>query len=408
MTTSVQEQLSAESAASGLLAGVRVLDLTRFLGGPLATQFLADLGAEVIKVEGYPRGDFTRGIEPFESFASLNRNKRSIHVDFNHPEGREVVHRLARTCDAFVEVSNPGWTATVGLDYEHVKTLRPSIVYCSITAFGQSGPYRNVPGHGFNMEAYAGLIAVEEDEQGPRIERASYDIVGSSLTGACAAVAMVSGILRARTTGEGCFIDMSIYDTAITALPVTSTLEALGLVDLSGFAGPGSPKYAPYRTADGKYLMVGVIEHKYWSRFCEVIGRTDLIDAYEDSHLDDWGYRRPDLYSQIASALAAEPLAHWEPLFNAAMIPVTPIHDRGSALTTDHAKSRGIFRDGSALLPSRYPASPFVVDGVRGRETDFVAALGQHTGELLAAIGYSADEISKLMAEDVVRGPETD
>jgi crotonobetainyl-CoA:carnitine CoA-transferase CaiB-like acyl-CoA transferase len=403
---SVDERMNPEAGAGGLLAGVRVLDLTRFLGGPLATQLLADLGAEVIKVEGYPRGDFTRGIEPFESFASLNRNKCSIHVDFNRQEGREVVYRLARTCDAFIEVSNPGWTTTVGLDYEHLRTLRPSIVYCSITAFGQSGPYRNVPGHGFNMEAYAGLIAVEEDEHGPRIEGATYDIVGSSLTGACAAASVVSGILRARATGQGCFIDMSIYDTAITALPVMSTLHALGLLDLTDFAGPGSPKYAPYRTADGKYLMVGVIEHKYWARFCEVIGRTDLIDAYEDSHQDDWGYRRPDLYAEIASALAAEPLAHWEPLFNAAKIPVTPIHDRESALTTDHANSRGIFRDGSGLLPSRYPASPFVVDGVRGRKTDFVAALGQHTGELLAAVGYSADEISGLVADDVVRGPQ--
>jgi crotonobetainyl-CoA:carnitine CoA-transferase CaiB-like acyl-CoA transferase len=402
----IRDSDAPEADASNLLEGVIVADFTRFLGGPFATQLLADLGATIVKVEGYPVGDFVRHMTLPDSFPILNRNKRSIHVDFSHPDGLEVVRRLIARSDACVELSNPGSMAKFQLDYESLLPYNPSLVYCSLSAFGQTGPYSGTPGHAFNMEGLTGNIEIIETDDGrPAVKFVGYDAPASSMAGYAAAMAIVAGVLRRRLSGKGCYIDAGIWDCGIAGHCVPNSLAILGRPLVHGFAGPATPKYAPYETADHHYLMVCAMEHKYWTRFCEAFGFPELIDMYEDSHDDDYGERHPELYDVIAARIAERTIAEWEEVCMQLDAPVTPIYSRLEALTSRQARERNIVVHGdtSAGMPEFYVGSPLVIDGQRGRRTDFAPALGAHTRDILSWLNLSDADIDALLADDVVR-----
>jgi crotonobetainyl-CoA:carnitine CoA-transferase CaiB-like acyl-CoA transferase len=314
---------------------------------------------------------------------------------------------LVARSDACVELSNPGSMAQYQLDYESLLPYNPSLVYCSLSAFGQTGPYSGTPGHAFNMEGVAGNIEIIIGDDGrPAVKFIGYDAPASSMAGYAAAMAVVSGVLRRRLTGKGCYIDTGIWDCGIAGHCVPNSLMLLERPLVHGFAGPPTPKYAPYETADQQYLMVCTMEHKYWVRFCQAFGLEDIVDMYEDTHEDDYGERHPELYDVIAARIKQRTLEEWEEVCMTLDAPVTPIYSRLGALTSRQARERGIVGDTAQGMPEQYIGNPLIIDGQRGRRSDSAPALGGHTREIMSWLEYSDTDIATLASTDVVRMPE--
>lgn len=385
------------------MAGLRILDLTRFLPGALATQLLADLGADVIKIEGFPEGDYARGMEPVLGFQSINRNKRSLHLDFRKPEGRSIVARLIAESDAFVEVSRPGTMARYGLDYDGVRKDRPDIVYCSVSAYGQSGDLSDTPSHGYNIDALAGMLHVRIAADGtPYVGPDGHLMPTSLLGGHAAALAICSCLLRRQHSGEGAFIDASCWDSGLAGDPVNSALALNGDGMAAGFASRTTPKYAPYRTADDRFLMVCAVEPKFWEGFCQLISRPDLVASFAPGHAGDLGVGNFAIYDEIAGVLRNKTLADWETIFQNSGLPVTPVRTRGEALMSAHAEQRQIILQGRAANPPMVGAG-VIISGERGANACSSPELGEHTNEILGEIGLSPEEIDKLLTSEIVR-----
>lgn len=272
------------------LAGLRVLDLTRLLPGPVATLHLADLGAEVIKIEGPGEaGDYARSMNPGASVANsagensyffrlANRNKRGLRLDLKRPEGVEVFLRLARAADVIVESFRPGVVDKLGVGYEAVRNLNPRLVYCAITGYGQTGPWRDRAGHDLNYIATAGVLDQIGAAGGPpAIPNFQIgDLLGGALT---AVMGILAAVIGAKATGQGRYVDVAMTD-AVFAHAYTPLLAMLchgrpvprGEDALSG----GAPGYSLYGTMDGRHMAVAALEPKFWRLFCDTLGRPDL------------------------------------------------------------------------------------------------------------------------------------
>ena len=274
------------------LAGIRVLDLTRLLPGPVATLHLADLGAEVIKIEDPQVGDYARTLgtgqdEDSAYFRMINRNKQGLRLDLKKPEGVAVFMRLAVTADVIVESFRPGVMDKLGIGYAAVAAVNPKIAYCSISGYGQDGPYRDRAGHDINYLGYAGVLDQIGSEGGdpaiPNFQIA--DLLGGALT---AAMGILAAVLEAQRTGLGRYIDVAMADSVLAHTYFTM----LRLNDVGHSAPRGSdllngglPCYATYRCADGRHMAVGALEGKFWKGCCEVLERPEWIRRQWDAGL---------------------------------------------------------------------------------------------------------------------------
>lgn len=392
------------------LSGIRVLDLTRFLPGPLAAQFLADMGADVIKVESPPVGDVTRLMDPKIGFLAANRNKRGLLLDLASTEGRNVAAHLAAQCDVVIEVSRPGALEGSGLDYASLRSAKPDIIYCSVSAFGQTGPYRDIPAHGLNIDALAGMLPVEDCSDGSAAISPDHIYLGSLFVAQTAAMGICAALLRRNATGLGSYIDASCLDCAVAGDPVVSAAMLSAHPMVEGFASRATPKYAPYRTLDNRHLMACVIEPKFWARFCQLIGRGDLADAFKTSSPtgegegDSWGRNAGWVYDEIASVIATKTLADWETIFAPAGLPVTPVRTRKEALESLHARERHLVLEGRSTDGSLHsmPAFGLMFDGERPNLTRSAPALGEHSAELLAEFGYSDEAVARMRAAGTI------
>lgn len=270
------------------LQSVRVLDLTRLLPGPYCTMLLADFGAEVIKIEEPKLGDYARFFEPkigdtSAFFHSLNRNKQSVSLDLKNDKDKDVFLEMVDEADVVVESFRPGVMERLGLDYETLKKRNPSLVYCAITGYGQTGPYKDKPGHDINYLSYAGLLDLMGERGGHPVIPATTiaDIGGGALP---ATIGILMALYERKETNQGQFIDISMMDGVIswlqTVLPgylATGNLPQRGEQMLDG----GRASYSVYETKDGRYLAVGAVELKFWDAFCRTIGREDLIQQLE-------------------------------------------------------------------------------------------------------------------------------
>jgi len=370
--------------------------LSRYLPGAFATQMLGDLGADVIKIEGYPEGDYARGMKPYSGFNSINRNKRSLQIDMNREDGRKAVRRILTDCSVLVESSRPGAMKPWGLDYESVRLIRPDIIYCSITAFGQFGPLAETPAHGYNIDAAAGMLAVELDRHGAPFVGPAGHLMPASLLGAhSAALGICAALFQRHLTGLGSHIDASCWDAAISGDPIGSAGAITGETMEAGFASRSTPKYAPYRTADGRFLMLCVIEPKYWRRFCELVGRADMIDAFTVGHADDLGKGADAIYHAITEIIAARTFEEWAASLEGAGIPATPVMSREEALASAHADARGICPRSAAGTPG-FPRFPLLFDGHSMDSGMPAPGLGAHTSEVLLELGWSRNELDEL------------
>mgnify|MGYP001016349836 FL=1 len=306
----------------GPLAGIRVLDLTRLLPGPVATLHLADLGAEVIKIEDPQVGDYARTLGTGQGadsayFRMINRNKRGLRLDLKKPEGVEVFKRLASAADVIVESFRPGVMDKLGVGYAVIVALNPRIAYCSISGYGQDGPYKDLAGHDINYLGYAGVL----DQIGcaggnpaiPNFQIA--DLLGGALT---AAMGILAAVVEAQRTGKGRYVDVSMTDSVLahtyfTMLRLNDSGHSLprGSDLLSG----GLPCYGTYRCADGGHMAVGALEAKFWKVCCEVLDHPEWVSRQWDA----------GLRVEVAAVFASRQRNEWATLFAAVDCCVTPI-----------------------------------------------------------------------------------
>lgn len=387
------------------LDGITILDFTRLLPGPFATQLLCNLGADVIKVEDPELGDYMRAVPPLVKdvsypFLMVNRGKRSLAVDLKTTDGRGILHRLARRADVVVEQFRPGVMARLGADYDILAMMNPKLVYCSFSGYGQTGPDRDLPGHDINFEAKAGLLAVPGGPDGrPSIPGAPIADLASGFNAALSILAA----LRARDrTGRGEFIDVSIFDTAVS-------LMVLGLARFLATGEepvPGEtlltgtfPFYALYETKDRRWLAVAAVEPKFWKRLCELIDAPELAE-----HQFSEGAMRATVAETLAARLREKTLEEWEAIFVREGLPVNGVRRVSEVVHDAHVKARdllppvdveGLWRLQVTAHPARYSESEV-------RIPSRVPRKGEHTEEILGSLGFTARQIENLAKKGVV------
>lgn len=392
----------------GLLEGIRVLDVSRVLTGPYCSLMLADLGAEVIKVEIPGRGDDTRAWGPpflgGESayFLSVNRNKKSVTVNLKSPEGRKILLALAARSDVFLENFAPGVAARLGLDYDALRAVNPRLVYCSISGFGQDGPYRDHPAYDIILQGLGGLqgITGETDRPPVRIGVAVADIAG----GMFAAFAIVSALVHRQTSNAGERLDVSLLDSQLAWLTyMAGNYFATGEdPERAGSRHPTIVPYQAFATKDG-YLNVAVGNDDIFRRFCDALGRPDLARdarfATNPARVENRGELEPLLEGLFRGKTNGE----WMGILDAHAVPAGPVsrlsdivrdpqvRARGMVLEIDHPKAGRIRQFGPPFRSGheRGPPSP-------------PPRLGEHTEEVLASLGYPPDRIAELRRDGVV------
>jgi len=366
---------------------------------------MADHGAEVIKVEDTRSGDPTRNIGAREAGASVyfrnaNRGKKSLAINLKADEGQEAFLRLAETADVVVETFRPGVVGRLGIDYGAVRERAPGIVYASISAFGQTGPYRDRPAHDLSVNALAGIASLSVDPDGKPTMPC---IPPSDLAGSLMALSgILMALLKRAQTGEGDYVDIGMFDAALSWTP-----HVVGRVFADGVAPQpsaertqgGAAFYRPYRTKDGRYITLGGGEIKFASNFLEGIGRPDLIPLAKEPP----GEPQAALHAFLEETFMAKTQDEWVTWFEGRDICFAPVKDLLEAFDDPHLHARDMLvRDatgGSHLgIPIKFENEP-------GHITASLPALGEHSESLLAELGYDKDAIARLKADGVIAGP---
>ncbi len=388
------------------LIGIRVLDLSRLLPGPYCTMLLADLGAEVIKIETPRVGDYAR-LVPSDfggdaMFRTLNRNKKSVALNYRNPRGREVFLRLASEADVIVETFRPGAVTRWEIDYQAVRTVNPRLIYCSLSGYGQCGPYRDRAGHDLNYVALGGLLALNGAAGGPPIPPGVQiaDLAGGML----AAVAILAALLGRGRTGEGAYLDVAMLDAVTSwAAPVAGALFShtgkspeRGRMLFSGMF----PCYNVYETADGRFITLAALESHFWTAFCTAVDRDDLRARQYDV----------DAIPDVATIFRARTRDKWVAWFREVDACVEPVSTIEEMLRDPQVQHRGLVAEdippeepveqASSQPPGRI-GSPFQF--TRRTPESPAPALGEHTWEVLRQAGFDDEEIRELEAARVLK-----
>ena len=411
--------------APAALAGVRVLDLSRVLAGPWCTQTLADLGADVIKVErpagdGHPGGDDTRGWGPpflkdrdgadtaeAAYYLGCNRNKRSITVDLAHAEGQALIRRLVAQCDVLVENFKVGDMARYGLDAATLLAAQPRLVYCSITGFGQTGPYRDRAGYDYAVQGMGGLMSVtgeRDDRPGGGPQKVGV-AVADLFTGLYAAIAIQAALRHRDTCGQGQHIDMALLDTQVAML---ANLGANYLVtgvapQRAGNAHQNIVPYQVFEASDG-HLILAVGNDAQFVRFCNVAGRPELARDERFVRNADRVRHRDALVPMLAVVMLTRSKQQWLSALEAAKVPCGAINNLAEVFADPQVQARAM------ALPMAHPlsdslrlvASPMKLSATPVQVRRAPPLLGQHTDEVLAEFGLDAAERERLRARGVV------
>ena len=389
------------------LAGVRVVDLSRVLAGPYATMTLADLGADVVKIEHPAGGDETRMWGPpfagGESayFLSVNRGKRSVALDLKDPEGRELALDLCARADVVIENFRPGGAARLGLDYEAVRERRANVVYCTISGFGSREPTDRA-GYDFTVQAESGLMAItgELDGEPMKVGVAIVDV----LTGLNAATAILAALHRRDLTGEGDLVEVSLLDSAFAAL-VNVAANALLTGEEPrryGNAHPSIVPYQPFPASDG-WIAVAAANDGLYARLCAAIERPDLaVDERYDTNEARVRNREP-LIAELQAVFAGRGTDDWERVLLAAGVPAGKIRGVGEALRQGQARTQRLHHPTAGGIELVGP--PFELERATLGASTPPPLLGQHTAEVLREIGVDDERLASLEERGVIAGP---
>ena len=392
------------------LAGIRVLDLSRVLAGPICTMILADLGAEIIKVENPDGGDETRGMKPPEAggeahfYLSVNRTKKSVAIDISTTEGRELIHKLAAECDVLVENYRKGVMAKHGLDWEAMKDRHPHLVYCSISAYGRESPLADLPGFDPILQAESGMMSLNGEPDGEPMRHAL--AIVDTMTGYYSTIGVMAAIMTQKETGRGQFVDVALFDVAL------NTLTNVGMYYFTSGKVPerrgnGHPTSVPnglFQASDGPFY-IALANQRLWKRFCEgVIDRPDMVDDPRYRTLSDRIARRDEITAFLRDLFATRTRAEWLARFNEAGVPGGAVRTVDQALESPEAAARDMVR--TVAHPTagsiRMVGSPLKLSVTPVVEPVAPPLLGQHTDEILNAAGYDPSEIAGLREKRVV------
>lgn len=383
------------------LDGLRVLDLTRLLPGPLATQHLADYGADVIKVEDTGAGDYARTMGAMNGDTSffyqiVNRGKRSIRLDLKQQAGRELFLRLVDDADVLVEGFRPGVMDKLGLGYEALAARNPRLVYCSISGYGQTGPYAQRAGHDINYIGYAGVLdQIGTTGGAPALSNLQIgDLLGGTLS---ALVGLLVAVIDARACGQGRHVNVAMTDAAFShaIFPLAEVL-AHGSVKSRGedLLTGGVLCYGVYETADGRHMAVGALEEKFWHLLCDTLGRADLKPA----HLAT-GEQGARARAELESVFRSRTQAEWAAVFDAVDCCVTPVLQLQESLRNPQLQARDMVIEVGGVTQF---GPPVKLSGHAPTAFRPAPAAGEHTDEVLAALGLDEAGIARLRAERVI------
>lgn len=394
------------------LAGVTVLDLTRVLSGPFATLVLADLGADILKVEHPNGGDETRQIEPSvlghsHYFMSINRNKKSIALNLKDPRGLEIALNLSRHADVVVENFRPGVAKRLGLDYETIREVNPGLVYCSISAFGQTGPDSKRPAFDVAVQAMSGLMQITGERDRPPV-RAGIPIADLA-AGLVADIGILAALFERESTGTGRYVDVGMLDGLVGMLSYYA-----GRFFMTGDeperVGAGHLSVVPYGLfpcSDGE-IVIATLSESYWPRVCEVVGRPDMASDPRLSTNAGRVAHRQEVDSKLSQAFREHTVEHWSEALQAADIPSAPILTIGQVLTHPQVLSRGLVRKvDHPVLGTTRSLGP-ILRFSDSEPPPAVAApdLGEHTTDILRdLLSMNQSQISSLIAAGVAGTP---
>jgi crotonobetainyl-CoA:carnitine CoA-transferase CaiB-like acyl-CoA transferase len=393
---------------SGPLDSLKILDFSSLLPGPFGSMMLADLGADVLRVEAPNRPDMVRFVPPLDGDSSawhrvLNRNKRSIVLDLKQPEAVAVVHRLIKVggYDIVLEQFRPGVMARLGLGYEALRAVQPTLIYGAVTGYGQTGPLRDRAGHDNNYLALSGVMAHSGrvDSGPPPLGVQVADVGGGALG---AALAILAAVVHRQVTGQGQMVDVSMLDMCIAwqAHTVSQYLVADEPPQREGWGLNGGSFYDYYETCDGRFLSVGSLEPKFWQRFCQALGHPEWIGRGLDGSLEN----QRGLKAEIAAVIGERPLAEWVAIFAELDVCVEPVLTVPEMVNAEQTAVRQMIVDVPKPdgTTQRQVGSPFHFSATAAQYRWVGGAAGADSTAVLQEVGYSDAEIAQLCRSGVV------
>jgi crotonobetainyl-CoA:carnitine CoA-transferase CaiB-like acyl-CoA transferase len=378
------------------LAGIKLLDLSRMGPGPFCTMLLGDLGAEVIKIEQPGFGIIPVNVdeETWAAYYAIDRNKKSIILDFKTTEARRIFHDMVKTADVVLEAFRPGVAQRLGLDYETVRAINHKIVYCSLTGYGQDGPYKDLPGHDLNYISIAGALSAMAIRNGHSV--VPLNLLADYAGGIQAAFGIVTALFARDRTGVGQYIDVAMVDEVVSLLSWEASIF---------FAGGGTPRWGDtpltgavpcgcvYPAKDGGFISLGCFEMKFWENLCRELGREDLISyQFASGEEKDW------VVSQLTEIFITRTKEEWFQFMKSKDIPLTPALELNEVFSDPHVVQRRMVVevDHPRLGKVKQVGIGTKLSETPGEIRSTAPLPGQHTEEILVAVGYSREEIDSI------------